>query len=273
MERGLLIFDIETIPDVTAAKGLTGCDSDSVELQRDALTNYHLEITEGRNAFLRQPFHQIVAISCALVKIEYGSSGQEEYVFKRLGSLGEMANYSERELVARFFKYLSDKYLRLVSFNGRTFDLPVIKYRAMKYGLACPKLVSKEYSYRYSHEWNHDLLETLSDYGASARIKMNEVCAILGLPGKFGVDGSQVTDLYDAGNLKSIRDYCETDVLNTFLVYLREALFAGRTNLNAYNNAIEGVLDYIDQHSEEVHLQEFKQAWTEACGGNFLLPV
>ena len=94
----------------------------------------------------------------------------------------------------------------------------------------------------------------------------------MGFPGKFGVDGSKVTEMYDAGKLNEIRDYCETDVLNTYLVYLRYQHHTGTLTTENYNIAIKAVLDFIEMHQEQrVHFKEFKQAWDDACDGNFYL--
>ena len=61
----------------------------------------------------------------------------------------------------------------------------------------------------------------MADYDTSARIKLNEVCSVLGLPGKFGADGSKVAAMIDNVEVEVVRDYCETNALNTYLAYLR----------------------------------------------------
>lgn len=271
--KRLFVFDIETIPDTEAAFALTGEQGADVQEQRDILSAYHLEVTDGRNDFLRQPFHKVVVVSFLEAEIER-SEGQERYHLKRLSS---NKSDDEQEIVEGFFQYLSQTFPRLVSFNGRTFDLPVLKYRAMKYGVSAPFLYKSgdkwnSYTSRYSADWHCDLLDTLSDYGASARIKMNEVCSILGFPGKFGVDGSKVSAMYDAGQLDAIRHYCETDVLNTYLVYLRQQQHTGTLSTEGYNQAIETVLNYIEsEQAERQYLQEFKDAWAESCSEKYTL--
>ena len=84
----------------------------------------------------------------------------------------------------------------------------------------CSSDLWNNYNQRYSLDWHCDLAEAFSDFGSSARVKMNELCAAFDLPGKTGVDGSQVTEMFDNGKLKEIRDYCESDVINTYLLYL-----------------------------------------------------
>ena len=136
--QNLFVFDIETVPDTDAVPPLTGFDDPDVEARRAELERYHLEITEGRNAFPRQPFHRAVAISFLEAEIER-SGGGEAYYLKELRSGGE-ADYDEARLLQGFFQYFERLKPRLVSFNGRGFDLPVLKYRAMAHGIAAPWL-------------------------------------------------------------------------------------------------------------------------------------
>lgn len=267
----LFVFDIEAIPDATAVYNLTGFKSDDVQELRQELERYHLEITDGKNPFPRQPFWQVVAISFLEAKI-VRIGGEEVYEFVRLES---NKSDDESEIVNGFFKYFDKVMPRLVSYNGRGYDLPVLKYRAMKYGVQANALNDKSnkwenYTSRYSTEYHADLADMLSDYGASARCKMNEVCSILGLPGKFGVDGSKVTDMYDAGQLDDIRAYCETDVLNTYLLYLRHQHMVGAMSKNSLNKANEDIVTFLEEQKESrPYLGDFKDAWAESCGGQF----
>ena len=273
--RNLLVFDIETVPDDEAAFNLTGFDEPDTAARRAEIERYHLEITGGKNAFPRQPFHRVVAISFLRAEI-HREDGGEAYFLQELRT-GGTEKSGEKELVAGFFQFFERHKPRLVSFNGRTFDLPVLKYRAMKYGLSAEFLHSagdkwNSYTSRYSADWHCDLLEVLSDYGASARIKLNEVCAILGFPGKFGTEGSQVAEMFDAGRVGEIRDYCETDVLNTYLVYLRHRLHTGGLSTEGYNRAVADVISLIESDgAERPHLTAFLEAWGGASGNTFML--
>jgi predicted PolB exonuclease-like 3'-5' exonuclease len=271
----LFVFDIETIPDTSAAYNLLGTDEKEEQKLRDELEAYHLQITDGKNSFLRQPFHKVVAVSFLEAEIDR-SAGGERYILKELRSGGK-ENSSEKELLEGLFNYLSKSRPRFVSFNGRTFDLPVLKYRAMKYGISAPWLYHSgdkwnSYNSKWSLDWHCDLIEGLSDFGTSARVKLNEVCSIMGFPGKFGVDGGKVSEMYDDGKIKEIRDYCETDVLNTYLVYLRYMQHRGDVSIEGYNKSIGDVLSFIDNEKEKrPHLGEFFTAWEDACGGKFVL--
>jgi len=273
--RTLFVFDIETVPDTDAVENLTGFTDPDIHARREELERYHLEITDGRNSFPRQPFHKVVAISFLEAEIEPAGM-HEQYYLKELRSGGE-AGFDEAQLLQGFFQYFERLKPRLVSFNGRGFDLPVLKYRAMAHGISAPWLHNagdkwNSYSSRYSMDWHCDLMEQLSDFGASARVKLAEVSAVFGLPGKFGVDGSKVADMIDAGDVQGVRDYCETDVLNTYLVYLRFMLHRGTLELEAYNRAVADVITLIEtEGGERKHLQAFMDAWGAACANKFLL--
>ncbi len=260
--KSLFVFDIETIPDEEAAINLIGIDkSANKQEKREALKKYHLEITDGKNDFLRQPFHKIVAISFLEADIAR-ENNQEQYHLTNIKS-GGTVNSTEEELVKGFFSYLKKKTPRFVTFNGRTFDLPVLKYRAMKHKISAPWLYKigdkwNNYSQRYSLDWHCDLLEAFSDFGASTRIKMNEICSILDLPGKGGIDGSKVMDYYDSGKVEDIRNYCESDVINTYLLYLNYQHFTGTINSHSFIEAKEDLVNYIKMNeTEKFYLKEF----------------
>lgn len=267
MLKSLFVFDIETIPDTDVLNCLIGSEETDIKTLRKELEDYHIEVSGG-NPFPRQPFHKVVAISFLEADIETCKDGTETYNITDLRS-GGIVESTEEDLIKGFFNHLSKNPPRFVSYNGRTFDLPVLKYRAMKYGVSAPwlyKLGDKwnNYSQRYSFDWHCDLLEAFSDFGASARCKMNEVCSIMGIPGKLDTDGSQVTDLYDNGKIKEIRDYCETDVMNTYLLYLNFQLHTGSLNKDNFIKCLTELKDYLasfKDNQDKHHFKEFLEAW------------
>mgnify|MGYP002857425338 CR=1 FL=1 len=273
--KSLFVFDIETVPDTDSVQNLTGFSDPNVTERRAELERYHLEITQGKNAFPRHPLHRVVAISFLEAEIEY-FGGQERYYLKELRSGGEQG-FSEDQLLQGFFQYFEHLKPRLVSFNGRAFDLPVLKYRAMAHGIAAPWLYSSgdkwnSYQSRYSIDWHCDLLDVLRDYGASSPVKLAEICAVMGFPGKFGWDGSQVTNMIDAGKIQEVRDYCETDVLNTYLVYLRSMLHRGVISRDGYNRSVSDIITMIENsRTTRPHLFDFLEAWGLASKNTFLL--
>ncbi|MBF0248545.1 MAG: 3'-5' exonuclease [Alphaproteobacteria bacterium] len=274
--QSLFVFDIETVPDTDAVPNLVGEVGGSVEQRREALEAYHLDATNGQNAFPRQPFHRVVAISYLVAEIEQDGVF-ETYFLKDLRSGGDVKS-PERDLVAGFYQWVDKKHPRLVSYNGRGFDLPVLRHRAMVHGVTAHAYHDTSnkwdnYTSRYAQDLHCDLLEALTDFGAASRgLKLNEVCAVLGFPGKFGVDGSQVAPMFDEGRVGEIRDYCETDVLNTYLVYLRYQLTRAKISRDGYNRAVADIISFIEaEQTARPHLGAFLEAWGAASGNRFLL--
>lgn len=274
--KSLFVFDIETVPDTDAVPNLVGDVGVSDEERSEALDAYHLDVTGGKNAFPRQPFHKVVAVSFLAAEIE--TDGRfENYYLKELRSGGDKKAI-EHDLVAGFYQWVDKKRPRLVSYNGRGFDLPVLRHRAMVHGITAAGYHDisnkwENYTSRYAQDFHCDLQEALTDFGAASRgLKLNEVCAVLGFPGKFGVDGSQVAPMFAEGRVAEIRDYCETDVLNTYLVYLRYQLTRGRTTKEGYNRAVADVITLIEaERDERPHLGAFLDAWGESSNNKFLL--
>jgi len=268
MQRDVIVFDIETVVDADAARRLLRLPDLSDFEARDALSDYFLEKTDGRNDFPRQPFHQVVAISYGHLIREPGEEGSE-LVMRRLATGGD-ANSSEQEMLEGFFQLIEKRAPQLVSFNGRGFDVPVLKYRAMAHNLSCPRWFREgdkwnNYESRYSRDYHCDLLEILSDFGASARCSMDEVAASFNVPGKLETAGDNVREMFESGQIEAIRNYCETDVLTTMLIFLRHQLFTGALTEGAYARAIFGVRNYLEIESvAHPHLAEYLKVWDQA---------
>jgi len=265
MRRDTIIFDIETIPDADATRRLLSQYDLDDTAARDALSDYFIEKTDGRNDFPRQPFHQVVAISYGHLLHEPGEDGME-LVLRQIATGGEASN-DEKEILIGFFNLIETRAPRLVSFNGRGFDIPVLKYRAMIHGLSCPRWFSEgdkwnNYDARYGKNYHVDLLEHLSDFGASARCSMHEVATSFAIPGKLETSGDHVRDMFEQGELAAIRNYCETDVCTTMLIFLRWQLFQGAVSEAAYARTILGIRNYLEHEAEErPHLGEFLAIW------------
>jgi len=267
MRRDVIIFDIETVVDAESARRVLHQPDFTDAEARDALAVYFLDKTNGRNDFPRQPFHQVVAISYGHLIREPGEQGQE-LVIRQLAT-GGMKDSSEKELLTGFLQLIETRAPQLVSFNGRSFDVPVLKYRAMAHGLACPRWFKEgdkwnNYDARYSSTYHCDLLEALSDFGASARCSMDEVAAVFNVPGKLDTAGGQVREMFESGQIEAIRNYCETDVITTMLIFLRHQLFSGTLSAGAYERASLGIRHYLESECEQrPYLNEYLQAWAE----------
>jgi predicted PolB exonuclease-like 3'-5' exonuclease len=123
---------------------------------------------------------------------------------------------------------VGDHQPQMVTFNGHSFDLPVLRYRSMIHGISAPGLHARPYYHRFTED-HVDICDVLSSFSYSGKAKLDEISRGLGLPGKpDGIDGSQVQAYYDAGRIGEIADYCQSDVLNTYRLWLRYELFRGR---------------------------------------------
>ena len=213
------------------------------------LSNYHIKNSISGSSFIKPPFHKVVAISYIDAAIYIDIDQKEEYRILNIKSGGDIAHF-EAELIRGFLNYLRAINARLVTFNGRKFDLPVIKYRAMKYNITGEWLYIKgdrwnNYMHRYSLDWHCDLLEVFTDFGASTKVKMSEVAGIYKIPCKLDTDGSKTDSLYDQNQITAIRDYCEQDVVCTYLLYLKYAKYIGKVTNIGYMKSLEDLKKFI----------------------------
>lgn len=256
-----LVFDIETVPDVALGRRLHGLEGLADGQVAKAMFALRRQAAGGE--FLPHEQHRIVAISCALRSRE-GLS---------VWSLGDL-EASEGELIERLFDGIEKFSPCLVSWNGTGFDLPVLHYRALLAAVQAPRYWEtgeEDTAFRYNNylgrfHWRHiDLMDVLSGYQNRARASLSNIACLLGLPGKMGFSGAQVWDAYQAGNLVGIRQYCETDVLNTYLIYLRFELLRGRFSRERYAEEVERVKTLL-RAGNEPHFTEFLQAWDATHG-------
>lgn len=257
MVHGVLVFDIETVPDVASGRRLYDLEGLSDDDVASVMFNRRRQET-GDSEFLRLHLHRVVAISAVL---RLGDN-------LRVWSLGDEAS-EEAELVRRFYDGLDRYTPTLVSWNGSGFDLPVLHYRALLHGIAAPRYWDTgddDTSFRWNNylgrfHWRHiDLMDVLSGFQIRAAAPLDEVAIMLGFPGKLGMSGARVWERFQAGDVGSIRRYCETDVLNTYLVYLRFERMRGRLSEERYQAECEQLRSYL-AGAPEPHLQEFLGAW------------
>lgn len=252
----ILVFDIETIPDVEAGRKLYDLDGLSDKDTAEAL--FALRRAKVGNDFLPHYLQKICAISLVF------SQGKQLKVW----SLGDEAS-DEKELITRFFAGLDKHTPTLVSWNGSGFDLPVLHYRALLHGVSAPtywEVGEQQQGFRWNnylsrfHYRHIDLMDLIAGYQNRAFAPLDDISSLLGFPGKMGMSGSKVWDYFMDGQIKSIRDYCETDVLNTYGVYLRFELIRGIITQSEYDASIEQLKAYLANETDKPHFQEFLNA-------------
>ena len=166
-----------------------------------------------------------------------------------------------------FCEFVADA--KLIAHNGAGFDLPVLHYRALLHGVQSPRYWEtgdEDRSFRYNNylsrfHWRHlDLMDVLAGFQNRARAPLDAVATMLGFPGKMGMAGDKVWDCFLGGGIREIRNYCETDVLNTYLVYLRFQHMRGHLDDTGLEREYSFVSDILAA-SEKAHLLEFLRVW------------
>ena len=252
----VFVFDIETIPDVELGRRIY----DLGDLG-DREVGYVMQAKRREatgSEFLSYEQQRVVAISVAL---------RSRDTFK-VWSLGE-PGAPEAEIIQRFYDGI-DKYTPdLVSWNGGGFDLPVLHYRALRHGIVAPRYWEsgeEDQSFRFNNYLNRyhsrhlDLMDLLAMYQPRANAPLDDLAQLMGLPGKLGMSGAHVWDAYQAGKLADIGNYCQTDVVNTYLVYLRFQLMRGMLTLDQHRVQCELVRETLGK-SAEPHWKEFLGRW------------
>ena len=252
-----MVFDIETVPDVALGRRLYSLDE--LDDQAVAKAMFFRRLQESGSEFLQHYQHRIVAISIVL------RVGQRV----RVWSLGDHDS-DEADLIRRFFEGIEQYKPELVSWNGGGFDLPVLHYRALLHSIQAPRyweLGDEDRSFRYNNylsrfHWRHiDVMDVLSGFQPRARAGLDAIAVMLGFPGKMGLGGDKVWDTWVEGKIEQIRDYCETDVLNTDLVFLRFQLMRGVLDEIELKVELDRVRDMLVE-SKQPHLLAFLAAWS-----------
>jgi predicted PolB exonuclease-like 3'-5' exonuclease len=216
-----LVLDIETIPD----RELHTPDEPAPGVER-----------------VDRPFPPLYACRPVVIGVMWMN---EDLAVKRIGTIGE--NKDEPAMMADFAGFMSKFRPHVVTWNGRGFDLPVLALRALRFGLEFGWYYQGEgYRYRYSEEGHLDLCDTFSDHGAAKMTSLDGAARLIGLPGKTGVDGSQVEGLFHAGQIEALRRYCLSDVAQTAFLFLRWKLVSSQIDRDGYRRAASGLLASLE---------------------------
>jgi 3'-5' exonuclease len=210
-EQTVIVWDLETVPDIAAAARMLDLGATPEDEVREALGP----------GFPKHPLHKIVCIG-ALV----ASRQPEGWHVDALGA-PHTGERSEADLIEAFADRVGQLRPQMVTWNGHAFDLPVLRYRAMVNRVSAEGLQARQYFHRFTED-AVDLCDVLGSYVPGVKVKLDEVTKILGLPGKpDGIDGSRVEEMVRGGQIEEVARYCESDVLNTYRVWLVYELFRG----------------------------------------------
>jgi len=250
----ILAFDIETIPDCAGIRRIHDLPGDLPDHEVAEVAFQKRRVQSGGSDFLPPHLHRVVVISCVL----RNDDGL------RVFSLGEPQD-TEAAAIQRFFDGMEKYVPQLVSWNGRSFDLPVLVSRGMINAVraACfwetgGEAKFNNYVNRF-HDRHVDLMDVLSIYGGRGS-PLDELARLAGFPGKLGVGGGAVWDSYRAGRLEAIRNYCEADTLNTYLLYLRFQMMRCAYTRERYESECQLVRSTLERRPEP-HWREFLSLW------------
>jgi hypothetical protein len=256
----VLVFDIESIPDVAGLRQLRGASPEQTDAQvYEAWAAERKE--KGQSDFMPHHLQRVLVISCVFRNADG----------LRVHSFVDRDGASEGRVIQNFFSSIDKHVPQLVSWNGGGFDLPVLHWRGLRHGVVADKYWDlgdddrefkwNNYIGRY-HMRHLDLMDLLAMYQPRANAPLDAMAKLCGFPGKLGMDGSQVYTAYQAGQLEDIRRYCETDVMNTYLLYCRFQKMRGGFTEAEYDQEIALVRSLLDALAPaEAHWQEYLAAW------------
>ena len=255
----VLVFDIESIPDVEGLRALRGAPDGSTDEQvHEAWLSERKD--KGQSDFMPLHLQRILVISVVFRNAEG----------LRIHSFVDRDGASEGKVVQTFFNSIEKHQPQLVSWNGSGFDLPVLHYRGLRHGVEASKYWDMGEDDR-EYKWNNyisryhmrhlDLMDLLAMYSPKNNAPLDAMAKLCGFPGKLGMDGSQVYAQYLAGQTDDIRRYCETDVMNTYLVYCRFQKMRGGLTEAEYEQEIAYVKETLGNLAPtESHWDEYLKA-------------
>ena len=205
------------------------------------LSTAHVEVREAiGDKFPKHIYHSIVCIGALIAHWDL-----DHWAVDAIGA-PHVGERTEKQLIAAFCDKIAELSPQLVTFNGNSFGLPVLRYRAMVHGVSAPGLSVRPYFNRYTED-AIDLCDALSSFSPQGKATLHELSRIMGLPGKpKGCDGGEVETYFRAGKIKEIADYCETDIINTYRVWLRYELFRGTISQNVFETRELNLTDFMN---------------------------
>lgn len=231
-EHSVIIWDLETVPDLRAAARMAGIDEEATETARESMGS----------GFPKPPLHSIACIGALVARHE-----AEGWRVSALGA-PHTGERPEPELIQSFVDRIEQLRPQLVTFNGNGFDLPVLRYRAMLHRVSASGIHARPYFNRYTND-AIDLCDALASFGSSPKMKLDELSRFLGLAGKpQGLEGSKVEGMVAAGQIAEVARYCETDIVNTYRLWLIYELFRGVLSPQQLQWSEGQLRDYVRQH-------------------------
>jgi predicted PolB exonuclease-like 3'-5' exonuclease len=244
------VFDVESVADGALVSQLKYPGQGLAP--QDAVDRFRAELLETRGTdFI--PYTYQVPVSVAVAKVA------EDFALEDLVVLDDPA-FRPHVITDLFWRgWEAYRQPTLVTYNGRTFDVPLLELAAFRYGLSLPKWFDaaggRSYQKprnRYNDGAHLDLMDLMTNYGA-ARFSggLNLAAHLLGKPGKMEVEGQMVQNLYDEGRVREINDYCRCDVLDTYFVFLRSRVVAGQLPLDREQELVACTKQWLFERTDQ----------------------
>jgi predicted PolB exonuclease-like 3'-5' exonuclease len=257
-ETKYLVFDVESVPDPRIIRlvkypGEDMTDEGAVRAFQEEM----LRQNNGVSDFIPVTFQYPISICIAKVR--------EDYSLQDVVSLDE-PRFRPSEMTRLFWLGIEELYdhASMVTFNGRGFDIPLLEMMAYRYGYAAKRHFRDKFAGRFRFGTKHiDLQDWLSNYSA---IRMNGglnlLAKLLGKPGKMSTKGSEVYDMFLAGRIQEISDYCVHDVLDTYFVFLRTRVMLKEITIEQEQNLVKGAREFIRNSVERIPaMKEYLDNW------------
>jgi len=217
----------------------------------EAVTRYRAELLETTGSDF-VPYTYQVPVSLVVAKVA------ADYTLVDIVALDE-SEFRSHEITKRFWEgWKVYERPTLVSFNGRSFDLPLLELAAFRYGVSVPawfNITDKNWEQnrsRYNTGAHLDLHDLLTNFGATRfNGGLNLAANLLGKPGKMDVQGDMVQDMFNERRFAEINDYCRCDVLDTYFVFLRVAVLLGRLPLLREQDLVAATKDWITARADQ----------------------
>jgi 3'-5' exonuclease len=255
----ILAFDIETVPDCDGLRRLHELPEALSDAEVAELAFQKRRAQTG-NDFLAPAQHRVLVISCVM-RDETGV---------KVWSIGA-PDEDEPAAIQRFFDGVERYTPQLVSWNGSGFDLPVLNYRGLIHGVHAARFWEQgddDRDFRYNnyvsryHARHVDLMDVLAMYQPRNNAPLDEVARLAGFPGKLGMEGGAVWSRFQAGDVQGIRDYCEADAANTYLLFLRFQRLRGIFSPEHYRRECALLRAFVEKQ-RGAHWAAFLERWNE----------
>ena len=236
----IVVFDLETVPDLTVSRRVLGLDDGTGEdeVRRALDERYARSGQSSSRSFVKPPLHRIVCIGALYADQE----GDGPWKVRSFGAR-HLGDRSEAALIILFLRSLMpEPSPRLVGFNSAAFDLPVLRYRALSLGISAGAIHAsngRNYWYRFGPD-HLDLCDALSGFRGGAQPSLVELGCLLDIPVKTsGIGGSLVEEYANNRQFADIGRYCEEDVLTTYMIFLRYMLVTGAVDSRVYSGSMD----------------------------------